>query len=470
MSVDARKTAGDLGWFVRDRFGMFIHWGPYAALGRGVTSLFREHLDQREYAENACRWNPRSFEAASWAAVAKRTGMRYAVFTTRHCDGYCMWDSQFTDYSSGSQAPRRDFVREYVEAFRAVGLRVGFYYSLADWRIPAYWEGPAHDPEGWEIFRTYVHNQVKELLTHYGPVDVMWFDGAWPHNQEAWKSAELMKMIRSLQPHILINNRLGAESPDAQPSESLPQYDEQGHLILGAEPLDDPNPGGWSLRLGDFGTPEHHTTPDSSRPWESCQVSTWRLWGYAIGERWRPADLLLDILVDAVSKGGNLLLNVGPDPDGQLPPEFIERAEAIGQWMDVHGEAIYGSEVGEVCDFTTYGRQTHKGNNLYLIIRFWDGRDVLTLAGLETRVRRAVLLTTGRELTFSQTADFLTMRGLPHEPPTDLFPVIKLECDGPPRPREWAANRMCHGDPRRMTGWAAARGVSVFADGKPRQV
>ena len=470
MSVDTRETTDNLSWFVHDRFGMYVHWGPYAVLGRGETSLFREHLDQREYAEKACRWNPQSFDAASWAVVAKRAGMRYAVFTTRHCDGYCMWDSEFTDYSSGRQAPQRDFVREYVEAFRAAGLRVGFYYSLADWRIPAYWEGPSHDPQGWETFRHYVHNQVRELLTHYGRIDVMWFDAAWPHDQAAWKSAELVETARSLQPHILINNRLGAEPPGAQSSEPLPQYDEQGRQRLSAEPTDDPNPGGWSLKLGDFGTPEHHAAPDANRPWESCQVSTWRLWGYTIGERWRPADLLLDTLVDTASKGGNLLLNVGPDPDGQMPPEFIERAEAIGQWMDVHGEAIYGSEEGGVCDFTTYGRQTRKGNNLYLIIRFWDGREALTLAGLETPVKRVVLLTTGQELSFRQTTDHLTMRGLPHEPPTDLFPVIKVECDGPPRPRGWAADRICHGDPRRMTAWAAARGTSVFADGKPRQV
>jgi len=142
--------------------------------------------------------------------------------------------------------------------------------------------------------------------------------------------------------------------------------------------------------------------------------------------------------------------------------------EAIGRWMDVHGEAIYGSEPGEVCEFITYGRQTHKGNNLYLIIRFWNGRPTLTLGGLETRVVRATLLTTGQELSFQQTADHLTVGGLPAAPPTDLFPVIKLECDGPPRPRPWAADRLWQGDPRRMTEWARARGNSVLADGKGR--
>lgn len=438
-------------WFPEARFGLFIHWGPYAVYGRGEQVLFREHLDQREYAEAACRWRPDCFDAAEWAEVARDAGMRYAVLTTRHHDGFCLWDSAFTDYSSAAQAARRDFVREYVEAFRAAGLRVGLYYSLADWRVPAYWEGPAHAPECWAAFRSYVHNQVRELLTNYGRIDVMWFDGAWPHDQRAWGSAELVKMIRALQPGILINNRLGTAPADAELS---------ADGGLGA---------GESRTLGDFGTPEHHITADPNRLWESCQVSTWRLWGYAIGERWRPADLLLDMLVEAASKGGNLLLNVGPKPDGRLPEQFVERARAVGAWLRVHGECIYGSEAGEVCEFITYGRQTRKGDNLYLVIRFWDGRPTLALGGLATPVRRATLLTTGQPLEFAQTQDHVVIQGLPPKPPTDLFPVIRLECDGPPRPCPWAAERLWCGDPRRMTPWAAARGTSVFADGRPRR-
>jgi alpha-L-fucosidase len=429
-------------WFSDARFGMFIHWGAYSEYGRGEQVLFREHLDQRAYAEQACRWNPQHCDAAAWAAVARRAGMKYGVLTTRHHDGFCLWDSKLTDYTTASQAPKRDFVREYVEAFRAAGLRVGLYYSLADWRIPAYWDGPQHDPAGWDTFRAYVHGQVRELLTNYGKIDVIWFDGAWPRAQEEWQSAELVKMMRSLQPHILINNRLGATAA--------------------ANAVESP---GLSHQLGDFGTPEHQIIAEN-RLWESCQVSTWRLWGHTIGERWRPADVLLDFLVTSASQGGNLLLNVGPQPDGQLPPEFVAQMTAIGKWMDVHGEAIYGSEPGDVCEFITYGRQTRKGNNLYLIVRFWDGRPVMTLGGLETRVLRATLLTTGQELAFEQTDDHLYIKGLPHDPPTDLFPVIKLQCAAPPQPRPWAGPRLWQGDPRRMTAWAKARGTSVKADGK----
>lgn len=439
-------------WFPEARFGMFIHWGPYAAHGRGEQVLFREHLDQQEYARSACAWEPEQFDAAAWATVAAQGGMKYAVLTTRHHDGYCLWDSQVTDYTSAAQAPRRDFVREYVDAFRAAGLRVGLYYSLADWRIPAYWNGPESDPQGWAAFREYVHAQVRELLTHYGKIDVIWFDGAWPHSAQEWQSAELVAMMRELQPEILINNRLGAvDAADTV----------DGGGVIEAV--------GHSGSLGDFGTPEHHISPDPNRLWESCQVSTWRLWGYTTGERWRPADFLLDMLVEAASKGGNLLLNVGPDGSGQMPPEFVERAGAIGAWLRIHGEAIYGSEAGEVCEFITAGRQIRKGNRLYLVIRFWDGCGSLTLAGLDTRVLRAVLITTGQALSFKQSADYLTLHGLPRESPTPLFPVIRLECDGPPAPRSWAKYRLWQGDAHRMAIWAAARGNSVWADGQPRE-
>lgn len=448
MTISSSTLPAYEKWFPEARFGLFIHWGPYAAYGRGEQVLFREHLDQAAYEEAACGWDPQAFDPVRWAAVAKDAGMKYAILTTRHHDGYCLWDSAYTDYSSARQAPGRDFVREVVEAFRAAGLRVGFYYSLADWRIPAYWEGPHHDPEGWADFRTYVHNQVRELLTNYGPIDVIWFDGAWPQTAADWQAAELVQMMRELQPQILINNRLGAdEGGDSTTGSVVPST-------------------GRSLKLGDFGTPEHEIVADPNRLWESCQVTTWRLWGHTLGERWRPADLLLDLLVESAGKGGNLLLNVGPTADGELPVEFVQRMQQIGRWMALHGEAIYGVEAGEVCEFVTYGRQTRKGNNLYLIVRFWDGRGSVHLSGLATPVECATLLTTGQELSFIQSADHLRITGLPKESPTDLFPVIKLECAGPPQPVSWAADRLWQGDPRRMTEWARARGESVQARGQ----
>lgn len=439
-------------WFPAARYGLFIHWGPYAQYGRGEQVLFRERLDQQEYAERACAWNPQRFDADAWAEAAVRGGMKYAVLTTRHHDGFCLWDTAHTDYASAHQAAGRDFVRDYVDAFRRAGLRVGFYYSLADWRIPAYWNGPRHDPEGWAIFRDYVHNQVRELLTNYGQIDVIWFDGAWPHTATEWQSAELVDMIRSLQPNILINNRLGEEGDESEGNDG-----ESGSVVPST---------GRSKGLGDFGTPEHEIVADPNRLWESCQVTTWRLWGYTTGEQWRSPEFLLDMLVEAAGKGGNMLLNVGPTADGELPHEFVSRADAIGRWLAQHGEAIYGVEAGDVCEFITYGRQTRRGNNLYLIVRFWDGSGEIRLGGLATRVERATLLSTKRELTFSQDADHLLIHDLPKERPCELFPVIKLECEAPPQPTAWAADRLWQGDPRRMAAWAAARGTSVWSHGR----
>ena len=437
-------------WFDEARFGMFIHWGPYAVHGRGEQALNREHLDQRAYAATARRWNPDQYHPDEWAAVAQQAGMKYAVLTTRHHDGYCLWDTEYTDYSSAGQAPQRDFVREFVEAFRAAGLRIGLYYSLIDFRIPAWFQGPAGDPAGWEAMRQYIFDQVAELLSNYGPIDVLWFDGLWPWTSKEFPSKDLIQLARGLQPHILINDRL-----------EWPQF---SHY--------------WQLRghpgvpraeeLGDFGTPEQGIYARAGYLWESCQVSTQRLWGYATGERWRPSDQLLDQLVECASRSGNLLLNVGPRADGRFPPEFAERMTAIGAWLDVHGEAVYGSEGGNVTEFVTYGWQTVKGNDLYLILRFYPGSSMLRLPDLVTRVKRAVFLTGGEELPFEQDGEELLVHGLPEVSPTSLFPVVKLECDGPPQGGVWARERTWGGDPRRYVQWAGTRGSSVWADGRPR--
>lgn len=434
-------------WFRDSRFGLFIHWGPYSAYGRGEQIMFREHLDPDKYVQTACAWNPVLYDPTVWAATARRAGLRYAVLTTRHHDGYCLWDSQYTDYSSARQAPKRDLVGEYVEAFRAAGLRVGLYYSLLDWRIPAYFDGPEIDPDGWQSTRQYIHNQVEELLTNYGHIDEFWFDGLWPRSADDIRSLELVEKMRALQPHILINNRLG------KPTKKTASAD-------GGEGA------GESDEIGDFGTPEQHIVADPNRLWEACMVSGWRLWGSVIGERWRPADLLLDMLCECAERGGNLLLNVGPQADGQLPPEFVERVLAIGRWLDVHGEAIFAADGGNVTEFITRGRQITSGSNLYLLIKFWDGRPSMRVADLVTPVKRAVLLTTGQELAFTQDGHELVIDGLPQESPTPLFPVIKLECDGRPQANQWGRERLWGGDPTRVAEWARTRGESVWVDGK----
>ncbi|MES2464924.1 MAG: alpha-L-fucosidase, partial [Armatimonadota bacterium] len=199
------------------------------------------------------------------------------------------------------------------------------------------------------------------------------------------------------------------------------------------------------------------------RLWESCQTSVSRLWGYTRGEHWRTPEQLLDFLCESASKGGNLLLNVGPDGDGAIPGEFADRSRLLGDWLRTHGEAIYGCEKGDVVEFVTRGYQTIKGTALYLILRFYDGQEELRLAGLENRVLRVTLLSNGQDLAFSQDELAVTLRGLPKEKPTRLYPVVKLELDGPPRALPAFRQRLWTGDPRRMTDWARSRGEGVHA-------
>lgn len=436
-------------WFTDSRYGLFIHWGPYSVYGRGEQVLYREHIDIKEYETLACEWNPEHYDPKVWASVAKKAGMKYACLTTRHHDGYCLWDSKYTDYTSAKQAPKRDFVREFVDAFRDEGLRVGLYYSWGDWRIPAFFEGPEINPDGYETFKQYMHNQVVELLSNYGKIDHFFFDGGWPRTPKELGSVELVKKMRELQPDILINNRLG-ESEKRDPN----KVSADGGLGAGE-----------NEELGDFGTPEHQIIADKHRLWESNQVTTWRLWGYTIGERWRNADFLLDMLCECAEKGGdkggNMLLNVGPEPNGQLPPQFVQNALTIGEWLEVHGEAIYGSDGGDITEFVTRGRQTTKGNNLYLIIRFWDKRPTLRLADLTSKVKNITLMTTGQTLPFTQNDNEIIIEGLPMESPTKLFPVIKLECESKPQAGQWGKERLWNGDPLRIAEWARKHGDSV---------
>jgi alpha-L-fucosidase len=434
-------------WFPEARYGLFLHWGPAAVVGRDSQALFRDHMDHKAYAEMACGWNPSDGDMRAWARFAKAAGFRYAVLTTKHHDGYCLWNTKHSDYSSAAQAPQRDFVAEFCDAFRAEGLRVGLYYSFIDWRLPAFFEGPEKNPEGWNKVRDFCHGQIEELLTNYGKVDLVWFDGIWPRDADDMQSAALVQKIRQWQPDILINNRLGRSSST------------DGQQVDGGEGA------GGSRTLGDFGTPEHHATAEKSRLWESCQVSYWRFWGWTWGERWRGTDQLLDSLCDCAAKGGNLLLNVGPDPEGRIPQEFQERARAISQWLETHGEAIFHTDGGDLTEFITRGYQTLRGNDLYLIIRFWDGAPEMRLPDLPTELDSAMLLTTGQALEFSQANDVITLKGLPEPSPTPLFPVIKLSFAERPQTTKWGRERLWDGDPQRVADWARTRGEGPNVDG-----
>lgn len=427
------KTPKQFEWFPQDRYGVFIHWGPYAAIGRGEQVLFREHLNQEEYENMAVSWNPDAFEPKVWAEIFQKAGFRYGCLTTRHHDGYCLWNTKTTDYSSMAQAPGRDFVKEYCEAMRERGLKVGLYYSWCDWRIPAYYEGPERNPEGWAHMKAYIHAQVEELCTKYGKIDYFFFDGVWPRNAEDLGSRELLEKMRIWQPGIMINNRLGFDTDPAQ----LLKH-------------------GGGNEEGDFGTPEHLVNPEK-RLWESNQVSCWRWWGYHGGERWKSSEELLDSLCRCASSGGNLIMNVGPGPDGSLPEEFTQRALRIGKWLEINGEAVYGNDGGSLTEALTYGYQTICGKELYLIFRFWDKAKSFRLADLTSEAVRVTELSTGKELPFIKKGDNLEIEMPKSFGDTDLFPVLRISCKERPETNSWGSQRNWEGDPLRVAQWGRKR-------------
>lgn len=420
-------------WFPRNRYGVFIHWGPYATTGHGEQALFRDHMDQIAYEQMACDWNPDSFDARKWAKTFKKAGFRYACLTSRHHDGYCLWNTKTTNYSSCQQAPKRDFVKEYCEALRAEGLKVGLYYSWADWRIPAYYDGPERDPEGWKSMKQYIHAQIKELCTEYGKIDYFFFDGVWPRNADDLGSREIVAKIREWQPEIIINNRLGFSTDPKQLLYHGGGYDE-----------------------GDFGTPERLITPEN-RLWESNQVSTWRWWGYHAGEHWKTTEEFLDTLCACVSAGGNLILNVGPLPNGELPKAFVKSVLDIGSWLEKNSEAIFDTDGGSMTESLTFGYETIRKNSLYLIFRFLDGKSIFRLPDITSEVIEITVLESGEKLSFHKSGDDLYIDMPENLCDLELFPVLRIDCKERPATNYWGAQRNWEGDPLRVADWGKTR-------------
>jgi alpha-L-fucosidase len=374
-------------WLERARFGMFIHWGHSSQQGielswplvGGVFVLPKgQSVPVEEYHSTAATFDPKSFDARALARQAKRCGMQYAVLTAKHHDGYAMFDTKLTDYSVMHSPYGRDIVREYAEAMRGEGLRVGLYYSLSDWHHPDYPAftdadrpyqfpvGKPLDPERWPRYVGVMHGQVRELLSNYGTIDELWFDGGWERTPKQWRGEELMATVRELQPGIMVNDR-------------LPGY-------------------------GDFTTPEQFVPaapPEGS--WEVCMTMN-ESWAYnPTDSDWKPARRLIHTLCEIAGKGGNLLLNVSPTGDGTLPPENVERLNAIEGWMSRNGEAIVGTEPGlEPWQF--YGPSTRRDNVVYLhmLMRPYE---TVTVRGVPIRrVRSVRALATGDALEFATRA------------------------------------------------------------------
>lgn len=390
-----------MAWWREARFGMFVHWGLYSQLGRHEWVMNRERIPVTEYEKLASTWQVKERPAREWAALAKQSGMKYMVMTTKHHEGFCLWDTQQTGYNAVKMGPKRDLVLEYVEACREFGLKIGFYYSLMDWHHP---DGAlcATDEAARRRFLDFTQGCVHELMSNYGKIDILWYDVSWPlRSPELWESAKMNAMARGLQPHILINNR-----------SQLPE---------------------------DFGTPEEHVTAESQgRDWEACMTFNGS-WGYmpsAPAEDWLTSRDVLRMLCTAAGGQGNLLLNIGPAPDGTVPPEAYERLAPVGKWLQVNGEAVYGpmDRTQEHMEWMATGTWTMKGNTAYYWCTRWPGTE-LSIGGLTVRVLKASLLASGQPVAFEQTDNRLILRGLPQQAPDTHagVTVFKLECDASPR-------------------------------------
>ena len=426
MTKLPEPTAGDTGWFVHDRFGLFIHWGIYALPARGEWVKNRERIPDEAYQRYFDRFDPDLYDPGVWAREAKNAGMKYFVVTSKHHDGFCLWDSALTEYKAPNTPAGRDLLQPMVEAFRAAGLRVGFYHSLIDWHHPEFPIDGLHPMRDDVAFREsqkhrdirtyaqYLHGQVRELLTRFGTIDVMWYDFSYAHSdwgwsrgkgKEDWQSERLMAMTRELQPHVIVNDRMDIGGDFKTPE----QYQPRGWLEVAGKRV----------------------------VWEACQTFSGS-WGYHRDNlNWKSPETLVHMLIDTVSKGGNFLLNVGPNARGEFEPKAIDRLRAIGEWMRLHHRSIYGCTAS---DFTPPPdcRYTQNGRRLYLHLFSWPFRHV-HLDGLAGKVEYAQLLDDGSEIKMlitdpDQTAQNTRMQGrrgtltleLPVQKPSVVVPVVEL--------------------------------------------
>ena len=379
-------------WWHDAKFGMFIHWGLYSVNERHEWAMEDEAIPVHEYEQLAKRFTPQPNAARAWAKLAKQAGQKYMVMTTKHHEGFCLWNSKLTDYCAPKQACGRDLVKEYVEAGRAEGLKVGFYYSLMDWHHP---DGAkcATGDEARKRFIAYIHGHIRELLTNYGKIDVLWYDVSWPLDVKGWDSENMNKMVFELQPNIIVNNR---------------------------NKLD-----------GDFQTPEQRIVRDpQGRAWEACMTMN-DSWGYQrADDAWKAPKTIIRNLISCARDGGNYLLNIGPKADGSIPEESVRIMTSVGKWMDRNGPTIYQADFCRVTR-SNYANFTRKGNTLYAHVHFWPGAD-LSIAGLKCKVLSAKLYASGKPVKVEQTEFRTRLIGLPKQAPDDPITTIALECDSEP--------------------------------------
>jgi alpha-L-fucosidase len=395
LSAEVKDRIRRMKWWHEARFGMFIHWGLYAVIGRHEWAMEQEAIPVAEYERLARGFKPKPNAARAWAKLAKKAGMKYMVMTTKHHEGFCLFDTKLTDYCAPKQACGRDLVAEFVDAARAEGLRVGFYHSLMDWHHP---DGArcATNEAARQRFVKYIHGQVRELCTNYGTLDIMWYDVSWPLSAEGWESKKMNRMVRRLQPDIIINNR-----------NKLP---------------------------GDFSTPEQRIVaepPAEGRGWEACMTMNGS-WGYHASDvDWKSPKTCIRNLITCARDGGNYLLNIGPKPDGSIPQPSVEILTEVGRWTKRYGKTIYGADRCAV-SHSLFANFTRKGKTLYVHCHHWPGSS-WSIGGLKTKVKSAKLLPSRKKVAFEQERLRITFSGLPARAPETPVTVLALECAGVPK-------------------------------------
>lgn len=406
--------------FRNAHFGLFIHWGSYTIRGFEASwPLIHDDISWETYDGLADQFDPQRYDPVAWAALAKQAGVRYAILTSKHHDGFALFETKLDPYSAPNRAAGRDLVRAYVDAFRDAGILVGFYFSLCDWHHadypvalspdqpnltrtpqavpPGAPASIADEPARWNRYVEFMHGQVRELLTNYGDIDLLWFDGQWEHTAEEWRAAELVAMIRDLQPGCIINDRL------ADPS------------------------------LGDYRTPEQYVPVEGlSQPWETCMTIN-ETWAFNPADRAYKSPIeLVATLAEVTAKGGNFLINVGPTADGEIPPPFASRLRVLGDWIARNHESVF--DVGQGLPAGAYyGPSTGSANALYLFAFGKPNGDELRVRGLERKVLDASVLATGQPLAFEQNGHHLSHGYLKVHLPADwvdpLATVVKLTLD-----------------------------------------
>jgi len=422
-----------MAWWREARFGMFIHWGVYAVPAgqwqgeeiRGASEWIMNtaKIPISEYEPLADQFNPILFDADEWVQIAKDAGMRYIVITSKHHDGFCLWDSKVTDYDIIDATPfKRDILDELAKACSKHGIKFCFYHSIMDWHhpdaqgphYPTYNTGRKKNPNFPRYVENYLKPQVRELIINYGPLGVLWFDGEWIPEWNEQFGTDMYHFVRGLQPDIIINNRVG------KGRKGMEGMTEEGYFG------------------GDFGTPEQEI-PATGLPgvdWETCMTMN-DTWGYKKNDHnWKSTEELLHNLVDIVSKGGNYLLNVGPTAEGLIPEPSIAHLQAMGKWLKVNGESIYGTSASPFRKID-WGRCTKKQlangtTRLYLHVFDWPTDGKLTLAGLDNKVLKAFILADHKESSLPIIHQFndITIQ-VPSEAPDSIISVIALDIEGP---------------------------------------